>query len=213
MKTLLILGATGLVGQQLLEQALATPNVAQVIAPTRRALPPHAKLLNPLVRFDALPTDAPWWRADAAICTLGTTMRQAGSPDAFRQVDHDYVLETARLARHAGTPTFVLNSSVGASASSNSFYLRVKGETEHTLAQLGFDSFTTVRPSILDGGKRLESRPGETIMLWLTRLFAFIIPPRYRAVKTAKLATCLLAAALAAQAGTHIVESEAIGRT
>ena len=77
MTDLLLVGATGLVGQSVLRQALADSRVSKVVAVTRQALPPHARLENPLVDFDALPADAPWWNVHAGICTLGTTMRQA----------------------------------------------------------------------------------------------------------------------------------------
>ena len=73
MRTLLLLGSTGLVGQQALALALADDRLTQVIAPTRRPLPPHPRLLNPQVDFEHLPAQAPWWRADAVICALGTT--------------------------------------------------------------------------------------------------------------------------------------------
>jgi len=212
MKTLLILGSTGQVGQQLLNQALADPSIATVFAPTRRALMQHTKLLNPIVNFDALPTNAAWWQADATICALGTTMRQAGSQAAFRKVDHAYVLTTARLALAAGTPTFVLNSSVGASASSRTFYLRVKGEVEQELAKLDFDSLTLVRPSMLDGGSRPKRRIAEEIGIMLARWFAPLIPARYRAVTTSDVAACMLIAAKAAIPGVRIIESEAILR-
>lgn len=212
MKTLLIFGSTGLVGQQLLKLALADSSVGQVIAPTRKPLPPQARLINPLVSFDDLPSDAAWWRVDAALCALGTTMRQAGSQAAFRQVDHDYVLAAARLAHHAGTPAFVLTSSVGADLASKSFYLRVKAEAERELAQLGFASLTLVRPSLLDGGPRPQRRLAEEIGIWLARLFAPLIPARYRAVSTAEVAACMLAAALTSRPGTSVCESESIPR-
>ena len=153
MKTLLILGATGKVGQHILAQALAHPQVGQVIAPTRRLLAPNVKLLNPIVDCRALPA-APWWRADVCLCALGTTLRQAGSRQAFFEVDHDLVLAAARLAHQAGTPAFVLNSSLGASARAGNFYLQVKGKIEDDLTAIGFASLTIARPSLLDGGPR-----------------------------------------------------------
>ena len=113
MKTLLLLGATGLVGQQVLKLAIYHADISRILAPTRCALESHPKLENPIVNFDRLPEDAPWWKADAVICALGTTLKQAKSKDAFYQVDHDYVLSAARLARRAGTKTFVLNSALG----------------------------------------------------------------------------------------------------
>lgn len=214
MKTLLVLGATGLVGRQIIDAALAHPQVGKVIAPTRRALPAEltaqAKLDNPLVDFNALPASAPWWQADAALCALGTTMSLAGSKEAFYRVDHDYVLAAARLAREAGTPVFVLNSSVGASASSGSFYLRVKGETEHDLAALGWGSLTHVRPSMLEGGPRPDRRPGELIGVPLMKWLRPIIPPRYRVVSTRAVAISMLQAALSAAPGMHTIESDQI---
>jgi uncharacterized protein YbjT (DUF2867 family) len=209
MRRLLILGATGLVGQHLLAQALSDPSVVQVVAPTRRALAPHPKLLNPIVDFKALP-QADWWAADAVVCCLGTTLKLAGSPAAFREVDHDHVVAAARLARAAGTPTFALNSSLGAKAGSGNLYLRTKGETEDGLAVLGFTSLTLVRPSLLDGGPRPEVRLGEAVGLWLSRLARPLIPARYRAVRTEAVARALLQAVRQAKPGRYFVENAEI---
>ena len=101
MAVLLLVGATGLVGQSVLQQALADSRVSKVVAITRKPLPPQTGLENPLVDFDALPVDAPWWNVDGGICTLGTTMRQAGSHQAFRKVDVDYPLAVAQTAAPA----------------------------------------------------------------------------------------------------------------
>ena len=211
MRTVLILGSSGLVGQHLLAGALADASIGQVVAPTRRPLPAHAKLLNPIVSYDALPAAAPWWRADAVLCALGTTMAQAGSQAVFRQVDHDYVMAAATLAQRAGTPVFVLNSSLGANVMSRAFYTRVKGEVERDLGGLGFVSMTTVRPALLDGGPRPDKRRGERIGLWLAHRLTWLIPARYRAVSTQAVAGCMLAAARGAAPGHHVVESEQIG--
>ena len=207
---LMLVGASGLVGQQVLRQALADPRVERLIAPTRKALAPASKLDNPVVDFERLPADAPWWKVDAVICTLGTTMAQAGSEAAFRRVDHDYPLEVARRARAAGAGAFVLNSALGAAADSRVFYNRVKGEVENAIAALGYPSLTLVRPSLLDGGPRPDSRPGERAGLWVARVLRPLIPARYRAVATDAVARTLLAAAIAPQPGVRIVESERI---
>lgn len=207
---LMLVGASGLVGQQVLRQALADPAVSRLIAPTRKPLAPASKLDNPVIDFDHLPADAPWWNVDAVICTLGTTMVQAGSRTAFRRVDHDYPLAVARLARAAGAGAFVLNSALGAAAGSRVFYNRVKGEVENAIAALGYPSVTLVRPSLLDGGPRPDSRPGERVGLRVARMLRPLIPARYRAVATDAVARTLLAAALARAPGVHIVESEQI---
>jgi uncharacterized protein YbjT (DUF2867 family) len=207
---LLLAGASGLVGQELLRQALEHPGVSRVIAPTRRALAPAARLDNPVIDFERLPEDAPWWRVDAVVCTLGTTMAQAGSEAAFRRVDHDYPLAVASLARAAGASAFVLNSALGAAADSRVFYNRVKGEVENAITALAYPSLTLVRPSLLDGGPRRDRRPGERIALVFARVLRPVIPARYRAVATDAVARTLLAAALAQAPGVRIVESERI---
>lgn len=209
MITVLLFGATGLVGREVLHLALGDARVGRVIAPTRRPLPPHHRLENPLVDFDALPEEAPWWSADAVICTLGTTIKKAGSQDAFRRVDHDYPLAVARIARSHGARTFALASSIGANPRAGSFYLRVKGETERDLEMCGFPSLTHVRPSII-GGKRDESRPAERFAMVAMRVLRPMIPRRYWVVPAERIARCLLKAALAAAPGTRIIESEAI---
>lgn len=208
MKTLLLAGATGLVGGEVLRLALADPAVKRVVAPTRRPLAAHPKLENPSVDFAALPA-ATWWAVDAVVCTLGTTRRQAGSDAAFRRVDHDYPLAVAAQARAAGAAAFAFNSSLGADPHARTFYLRVKGETEAALGRLGFPSLTVVRPGLL-GGRRAEFRPGERVAQILLGLLHPLLPRRYRIVPAAAVARALLAAALAAPPGRHFVEAEAI---
>jgi len=125
----LILGATGLVGRNALAQALAHPAVTQVIAPTRKPLTKQDKLMNPVApKLELLLPDVTEWALDAAICATGTTIKKAGSKEAFRSVDHDLPLSFARLAHQAGTQNFALVSAIGASVDSSFFYARVKGE-------------------------------------------------------------------------------------
>lgn len=208
MKKLLIIGATGQVGQEMLRMALQHPEILRVVAPSRRPLPSHAKLENPIVNFDCLPEDAPWWKADFALCALGTTLRQAKSRAAFYRVDHDYVLTVAGLSHLAGTPTFGLVSSLGANPLSRVFYLRVKGEVERDLAALRFTSLVIVRPSLLIGGPRSSARPLEAVGLFLGARLASLLPRRYRAVSTRNVASTLFFAAFQAPSGVHLIESE-----
>jgi uncharacterized protein YbjT (DUF2867 family) len=206
----IILGATGLVGHQLLKQALDNPKYSEVIAPTRKTLPPHAKLHNPIVDFSALPADAPWWQADVVVCALGTTMKIAGSREAFWSIDHDYVILAAKIAKQSGVSVFIYNSSLGADPQSKSFYLQVKGKIEQDLAAIGFSRLGIVRPSFLDGGARPEKRSGERIAIFFAKMLAPLIPKRYRAVGTSKVASAMWALAHSQENGKLILESDAI---
>ena len=208
-KSIVLLGGTGLVGRQILKLALADEQVGAVTAPTRRQLPPHPKLHNPIVDLNRL-DDAEWWATDAVLCALGTTIKQAGSRAAFREVDYTFVVNAATLAKNAGCPNFVLNSSLGADAGSGNFYLKVKGELESALQGLGFASLTLVRPSLLDGGPRPERRFGEEIGLWFGTRLRGLIPARYRPVSTKAVAQAMLEAALASKPGVHVIESESL---
>jgi len=209
MTTLMLVGATGLVGSAVLRQAQADARATRIVAPTRRKLPPHPKLENPLVDFEHLPADPAWWAVDGVICTLGTTIRKAGSQEAFRQVDHDYPLAVAKLARQHGAHAFALNSATGADPRSRFFYNRVKSEVEEAIRGVGFPSLTIVRPALI-GGDREESRPAEFVAMRLLRLAEPLLPRRYRVVPHERIATALLEAAITAPSGEHLIESEAV---
>ena len=204
---LLLVGATGLVGRHVLRQALADRRIGSVVAPVRRALAAHPKLLSPCVDFEQLDAQAPWWQADAVICTLGTTMRIAGSQAAFRRVDHDYPLDVARLARAHNTPTYALNSAIGADPASRFFYNRVKGALEQDLAAQGFASLTFVRPGVIDGD-RDALRLGEGLLVAALKLAGPVLPRRWRANPAPHIAQALLSAALDAPPGVHVVEAD-----
>jgi uncharacterized protein YbjT (DUF2867 family) len=204
---LLLVGATGLVGRHVLDLALADARVDRVVVLARRPLSPHPKMRALTVDFDHLPESADWWQADAVICTLGTTMRVAGSQAAFRRVDHDYPLAVARLAHRSGTPTYVLNSALGADPASRIFYNRVKGEVERALAGIGFTSLTCVRPGLI-GGSRDEFRFGERMMALALGAAGPLLPPKWRVNPAPRIARALLDAAIDARPGVHVIGSE-----
>jgi uncharacterized protein YbjT (DUF2867 family) len=210
MQTLMLVGASGLVGGEVLQQALASDEVARVVAPTRRPLPEHPKLINPQVSFHRLPEGANWWAVDAVICTLGTTMAKAGDRAAFYAVDHDIPLLVAKLALAHGARAFALNSALGADLNSRVFYSRTKGELERDLLALGYPSLTFVRPGLI-GGDRQESRPAEQIGVRLSQLLKPLLPRRYRVVPAEQIARQLLRSALVAQGGVRVVMSEDMG--
>lgn len=211
MTTLLVVGATGLVGQSVLQQALANPRIARVIAPSRRPLPAHARLHNPVVDFEHLPGDADWWATDAVICTLGTTIRTAGSQAAFRKVDYDYPLSVARLALQHGATTYALTSASGANPTSRIFYSRTKGELERDLAALGYASLAFVRPGLL-GGERAEQRTAERLGAQVLGVIGPLLPRRYRVVPAESVAAALLRCVLEPKPGVQVLESEALHR-
>lgn len=217
MTELLIVGSTGLVGRAALRRALADPRVVRVVAPTRKPLPRPMppKLENPIVDFEELPGDARWWEVDAVICTLGTTLKQAGSRGAFRRVDFDYVLATAEFAQRHGAVTFALNSSMGADPASGNFYLRTKGEVEDALRRLGYLSLTIVRPSLIAGerGQHGGPRPMERLALRLFNSLGRLAPSKYRPVAAEAIAAALIEAAVLGQPGVQVIESQALTTT
>lgn len=208
---LMILGATGAVGHQVLTQAVASGRYSSIVAPTRRPLKQNdlpETTLNPVTDFSLPLPDADWWSVDAVVCCLGTTLKQAGSKQAFYAIDHDLVIACANKALESGAHAFALNSSLGANANSRSFYLSTKGEAEQHLQALGFSQLTLVRPSLIEA-ERTESRIGEQAGLIASRLFKPLIPKRYRSVPASDIAATLLDS-LSGPDGCNIIESESI---
>lgn len=206
----LLLGATGLVGGQVLQRLLADGRVGRITAPARRALGiADARLHNPVVDFDDLPADAPWWAADALVCCLGTTRRQAGSLDAFVAVDRDLVLATAALARAAGTPCLAFNSATGADVHSWLAYNRTKGQTEAGLRAQGWPSLVIVRPGLI-GGERAVRRPGEHAAGLVLGALQGLLPRRWRISPAGNIAAALVEGALRACPGETVVEAAAL---
>ena len=203
---ILLAGATGLTGEHLLDRLLSEPTISRVLAPSRSSLAEHAHLDNPVGQLaDLLPQlDG---RIDAAFCCLGTTIKQAGSQEAFRAVDHDLVLAFARRARELGARHFLVVSAMGANAQSSVFYNRVKGEVEEALKAMDWPQLTIARPSLLLGPRR-EFRLGERLAAPLLRW----IPGRYRGIEAAVLARAMWRLALEESDGVRVVESDQLRR-
>lgn len=194
----LLAGATGMIGGRVLELLLADPGYASVVALVRRPLDrEHDGLDARVVDFDALAelSDPP--RVDDVFCCLGSTMKKAGSRAAFRRVDHDYVVATARLGLAGGARRFLLVSAVGADASSRNFYSRTKGEAEDSVAELGYPALHVFQPSILMG-ERAENRPGERLGIAAARVLGGVLHGplrRYRGIAPETVAAAMVAAA------------------
>lgn len=206
MKVMLV-GATGLVGGQVLQHLLDDGRCDVVVAPTRRALGlASPALLNPVVDFEQLPLEADWWAVDAVICALGSTIKQAGSREAFARIDHDYPLRVAERARARGAHAFVLNSAKGADAGSRIFYSQVKGRLEQDLRALGYPSLTLVRPGLI-GGERTERRTGEHLASLVLEALGPVLPRAWRINPAERIAEAMVEAALAPRPGAHIIGS------
>ncbi|MFH8369903.1 NAD(P)H-binding protein [Streptomyces sp. NPDC018031] len=205
-RTALLAGASGLVGGQVLTRLLADPRYDRVIVLTRRPLEPTRPELDVrVVDFTAL-TSADVPAVDDVYCTLGTTMKKAGSRQAFREVDHDMTVAVARLARQAGARRIALCSAIGAAPTARQFYLRVKGATEHDVISLGYDSTQIFRPSLLLGA-RAESRPAERLGIKLAPVVAPLLTGRlrrYRPVTAERLAAAMIRSLAAPAPGTTV---------
>ncbi|MDN5516895.1 MAG: oxidoreductase [Pseudomonas sp.] len=203
---ILIAGATGLTGEHLLDRLLSEPTVARVLAPTRRPLAAHPHLENPVGDLQSLLPQLSG-QVDTAFCCLGSTIKQAGSQEAFRAVDHDLVLAFARRARELGARHLVVISALGANPNASVFYNRVKGETEEALKAMDWPQLTIARPSLLLGARH-EFRLGERLAAPLLRW----LPGKYRGIDACALARALWRLALEEEDGVRVIESADLRR-
>lgn len=198
---LLLLGATGLVGSEVLQLALSHPAFSEVIAPTRKPLAHAGKLVNPVgpCLEELLPLSLSR-QPDAVICALGTTQAKAGSKAAFRHADYALPLAWATAAAALGVPAFVVVSAMGAAPGARSFYYRTKGELEAAVQGLGFASLTICRPSLIDGA-RDEARAAEGMALAVLLFLAPVLPRRLHVNPAHAIAAKLIDAAIASAPG------------
>jgi uncharacterized protein YbjT (DUF2867 family) len=204
-KTALVIGATGLVGSQLVAQLLDDARFNKVIAFGRRKIGlSHPKLQEHVVDFESRESWSSLVKGEVAFSALGTTRKQAGSLAAQKKVDYDYQLAFARAAASNGVGTYVLVSSSSANPSSRIFYTRLKGELDRDVQQLGFERVRIMRPSLL-AGERLQTRAGEKLGgALLGALNALGIARRYREIPGRVVARAMINAALDPENGTRI---------
>lgn len=207
-KTALIIGASGLVGKRLVQQLLQDERYEKITALVRTPLEvKHEKLTQTRYDFN-------WPNADLAIgdelfCCLGTTIKKAGSQAAFRKVDYDYIVETAKIALANGTKKIAVVSSMGADKDSSIFYNRIKGETEAALQKLSYKACYILRPSLLMGA-RDELRMGELVGKLFMTAFAFAVPNKYKGIEGKQVAKAMIAIMNSNKVGFQIFESDAL---
>lgn len=207
-KTALIAGSTGLIGSQLLQMLLDSDRYSHVVALTRQDLPlQHPKLTQLKIDFSKLGQSLDDFAADDIYCCLGTTIAKAGTKENFYQVDFYYPLLLAKSGKQRGAKQYMLVSALGADKNSSIYYSQVKGDIEEAVTNEHFDSLHIFRPSLLLG-PRSEQRSGEDAAKIFYKIFGFLIPKKYKAIDSAKVARAMLHFASQEQKGTHIHESK-----
>lgn len=209
MKTAIIIGATGLVGSTLVKQILDNPNYSKVTLLLRKTLDiQHPKLQQEIVDFDK--PDATKIIGDDLFCAMGTTLRKAGSKEAQYKIDCTYPYEFGKIAKANGIKQYILVSSIGSYANSNTFYLRTKGDLEQKIKALDFESFISVRPSFILGDRQ-EFRLGEKIGIVLAKVISPLLIgslKKYRGIEAAQIAKAMQILANNNLKGVHFFESD-----
>jgi uncharacterized protein YbjT (DUF2867 family) len=213
MKTALIAGASGLIGQSLLQQLLQSDQYNNVIALVRRpSLDKQPKLEEVVLDFEQINRFQTDLKVDDVFCCLGTTIKSAGSQEAFTKVDHTYVFELARWAQDHQCRLFSVISSVGAAPSTSNFYLRTKGQMETDVMALKIPSIHIFRPSLLLGQRkefRLAEKLSEKLMRVINPLLCGSFR-KYRAIRAEAVAQAMYNRAQSQSDGTSIYEGAEI---
>ncbi len=194
-KTALVIGATGLVGESLVTQLLEDGDFSVVKIFVRKQLVlNHQKLEQHIIDFNSIEKYADLIKGDVLFCCLGTTIKAAGSKEAFIKVDYTFTHKFAQQAKKNGLEKFILVSSLGADKNSSNFYLKVKGDIETDLARLKFKNLIIVRPSMLLGDRK-EFRLGELIGKKIMKALAFIFVgklKKYKAIESRTVAKAMI---------------------
>ena len=207
---MLLLGATGLVGQECLRLLIDDDTCARVAVISRRPLTPQQKALKVeehVVDFAQLASCGSFFDVDQVICALGTTVRQTPSRNVYRSIDFGYPVTAGRMAHDHGVRHYLIVSAVGANSKSRLFYNRTKGEVEDALKAMKFMSLTIAQPSVLIG-ERAEPRLSEKIAWKL----AFMTPGKYSPVHATSVAYALVHFARIDEPGIRIISNREIER-
>ncbi len=169
-KNALVIGASGLIGRNLVFELLKSPSYKKVVVLSRKDLViKHDKFDQHLIDFEFLDNYQHLMGVDDVFCCLGSTKAKTPDLNFYRKIDFDYPLQVAKLALGKGAKQFLLISAMGANKQSNLFYNKTKGEVEEAIAQLNYPSFQVFRPALLLGSRN-EFRPVETVSQYLFRV-------------------------------------------
>ncbi|WP_249435808.1 oxidoreductase [Paenibacillus sp. Marseille-Q4541] len=211
-----VIGATGMVGKQLVTQLLEQHTYAEVIILVRKPTEmTHPKLKQQVVvNWDELQEyEAVFQQADVLFCCIGTTIKKAGSQEAFRKVDLEYPVAAAKIAYRHGVRQFIGISSMGANSQSRIFYSRTKGQFEEEIAKIGIPGVHFVRPSLLLGERkerRAGEKFGEVILRWMDPLLKLGIGQNYRAISGTMVARAMICIARRDQTGVYHYSNQQI---
>ena len=211
-KTVLLIGATGLVGGECLKLLLQEYLYNKITVLTRSPLMPFVqdeRVDHHLIDFDHLSSYRHLMKVDHVISALGTTIKKAKTKENFYRVDFTYTYGIARLAAEEGAGHHFLVSALGADPESSIFYNRVKGEVERAVQHLPYRSINIFRPSLILGTRR-ERRATEELSKILAGIFSFAIPARYKPVPAPDIARAIMHIAGGNPAGVRIIESDEI---
>jgi uncharacterized protein YbjT (DUF2867 family) len=193
-KIAIVLGASGLVGHNLLSRLLLDPDFSKVKIFVRASTGIfHAKLEEIVVDFNRHNTFKDLIVGDVLFSCMGTTLRVAGSKDNQYRVDFTYQYQVAQYASENNVPAYVLVSSTGANSKSKIFYSRIKGQLEDEIKKLKFQKIIIAQPSILYGERKIN-RPMEKIFAKLMLFFSYLIPftRKYRSISGDMVAKALI---------------------
>jgi len=212
-KSALLVGASGLVGGELLNCLLTSSEYSKVLILVRKPLGlKHPKLEELLIEFDELARYSDCFKVNDVFCCLGTTIKKAGSQEAFKKVDVEYPLEIARLAKDMRAEKFLIISSLGANPKSSVFYSRMKGLLEERLKEIGMNSLQIFQPSLLLGNRK-EIRYGESVSSFLLKGVSFVFVgtlKKYKPIDAKTVATGMYKAAQTNSQGIHTYLSNQI---
>lgn len=210
-----IIGASGLIGRHLVNALLLSHEYSEVVSISRKKIPVHSsKLKQVIAEFDNEDAYKGYIVGHALFCCLGSTRHKTPDKKEYYKIDHDHPVRLAEIALENGVEQYHLVSSIGASTDSSNFYLKMKGETERDIKNIGLKAVCIYRPSVLVG-ERTESRQLERLAIKFTLLISpLLIGPlkKYRAIHAKVVAKAMFKTSLKPREGVYIYSSEQIKR-